>query len=264
MTVTFQRVGDWERMAKIAATWDRRFRRALETSVMQEAQMMRGLIVKGIASQAPGGRAFRPLSPFTVALRKITGGGGSKALMASGALRGSITVTRVGGSYPKAFIGVLRNAKGKNGKSLANIASMHEFGGTIRKTAKMNRFLWAMGRRVSLATEGVQVGGTTQQAFLRKGRWVQSNGRALKGEHIAAAQGAAMAAEVAERERRKANRGKAKGGVIRIPARPFIRPTLEAYGRPADVRARFYQRVAKAMGGDIGKISGAHLGMPRG
>lgn len=40
--------------------------------------------------------------------------------------------------------------------------------------------------------------------------------------------------------------------VIRIPARPFLRPVFEKYGQPEDVAKRFIERVAKLLGGDFG------------
>lgn len=254
--LSIKRVGDWEKMAQIARTMQARFKRALEVAVLQEAQMFRGLIVKGIASQAPGGQAFQPLSPLTIALRKVFGGAGSKALIATGGLRGSITVTRVASAEPKAFVGVLRNAKSKGGKSLANIAEIHEFGANIRKTAKMNRFLHAAARQAGLAKEGLQVGGSVGRAFKDKGgRWRNSSGRFLSGHQLAAAKAAEVAA-------RGAKRGATPGGgVIRIPPRPFIAPILAKYGKPDDVKRRFYARVAKAMDGDFGKVAGAGLGV---
>jgi hypothetical protein len=249
-------VGDWGKMSQIARTMQARFKRAIEVAVLKEAQMFRGLIVKGIASQAPGGQPFQPLSPLTLALRKVLGGAGSKALIATNALRGSITVTRSPGAEVKAFVGVLRNAKSKGGRSLANIAEVHEFGATIRKTAKMNRFLHAVAREAGLAKEGLQVGGAVGRAFKDKGgRWRNSAGRFLSGPHLAAA-------KAAEATSRQVKRGSTPGGgVIRIPARPFIAPILAKYGKPDDVKRRFYARLAQAMDGDFGKVAGAGFGV---
>jgi hypothetical protein len=249
--ISVKMIGDWAEMARIARTMQARFKRALEVAVMQEAQMLRGFIVKGIASQAPGGQAFQPISPLTRALRKVLGGAGSKALIATGALRGSITVTRVASAEPKAFVGVLRNAKSKGGKSLANIAEIHEFGASIRKTDRMRRFLHAVARQAGLAKEGLQVGGVGK-VFKKGGRWRNHAGQFLSGKQLAAAK----AAEAA-------GRGTKKPGVgsIVIPPRPFIGPVLQKYGKPEDVKKRFYQRVAAAMGGDLGKVAGAGFGV---
>lgn len=41
--------------------------------------------------------------------------------------------------------------------------------------------------------------------------------------------------------------------VIRIPARPFLRPVFEAHGAPEAVAKRFVERVAMLLGGDFGR-----------
>jgi hypothetical protein len=41
--------------------------------------------------------------------------------------------------------------------------------------------------------------------------------------------------------------------VIRIPARPFLRPVFEEHGQPKDVSRRFLDRVAKLLGSDFGR-----------
>lgn len=53
--------------------------------------------------------------------------------------------------------------------------------------------------------------------------------------------------------------GKGGGGKvgtisITIPARPFIGPVLQREGKPETVAKRFWQHVAKGMGGDLGMI----------
>lgn len=40
--------------------------------------------------------------------------------------------------------------------------------------------------------------------------------------------------------------------VIRVPARPFLKPVFETYGAPEVVARRFVERVAKLLGGDFG------------
>lgn len=264
--ISIKQVGDWSTAARIARTMQKRFVRALEVAVMQEAQVMRGHIVKGIAQQAPGGRAFQPISPLTRALRKLNGGGGIKALIATGGLRGAITVQKMPGSSstnPKAFVGLLRAAKGKGGKSLANIGIIHEYGANITRTAKMNRFLHAMARRAGLSAGGGGLsigGGAGGKVFKDKtGRWRNSSGRFLSGNQLAAAK----AAEAGAKQDAKAAKGGAKGrqGTIRIPPRPFIGPVLDTYAKPADVKRRFYQRIARSMDGDLGKVSGGGLGV---
>lgn len=49
-------------------------------------------------------------------------------------------------------------------------------------------------------------------------------------------------------------KGSGGGGmlVIKIPARPFIGPVVDKEAKPADVQRRFWENVAKDMGGDFG------------
>jgi hypothetical protein len=53
-------------------------------------------------------------------------------------------------------------------------------------------------------------------------------------------------------------RGAGGGGgaviVIRIPARPFVGPALDRYARRDDVKARFWERVNKDLGGILGPV----------
>jgi phage gpG-like protein len=51
----------------------------------------------------------------------------------------------------------------------------------------------------------------------------------------------------------RADRPSTGVAVIRIPARPFLRPVFEKYGAPEDVAKRFMERVAKLLGGDFGR-----------
>ena len=81
---------------------------AFDKALLQEAQFLRTKIVEGIREQAPGGRAFTPLAPTTLAIRQFRGFHGTKALLVQGDLRNSITVTKDG---DKVFVGVLRTAQ---------------------------------------------------------------------------------------------------------------------------------------------------------
>lgn len=94
------------------------------------------MIVQGMRKQAPGGQNFKPLSATTLAMRKIKGFRGSKALIVRGDLRNSVTVKT---SATGAFIGVLKTARSKDGTRLANVAEVQEEGRTfiMRVTPKM-------------------------------------------------------------------------------------------------------------------------------
>jgi hypothetical protein len=175
---------------------------------------MRRLIVEGIREQAPGGKAFRPLAPGTLKMRELRRFRGTKALIVRGDLRNSITVRRV--SAGASFVGVLKSARAKDGRSLANVAEVHEFGSNpivIRITPKMRALLHLMNRERGRDSRG------------RFTRTRSQYGQASKGFVI-----------------------------IRIPARPFIRPVAEKHFKPADVRQRFLARVGLNMGGDFGQL----------
>jgi len=145
--VRVTRVGEWGRAALILRTSPLRIRAALNQAVLQEAHFFRRKVVEGFRTQSPGGRDFAPLKETTLAIRRFTGFGGTKALIVRGDLRNSVKVVKH--STPlgaEAFIGVLRSARGRNGAPLVNIAEIHEFGTrtyAIAVTPAMRKFLAA-------------------------------------------------------------------------------------------------------------------------
>lgn len=148
-------VGDWGKAAKLATGLQQRFQSAVAAAVMAEGQYLRGQIVKGIRSGAPGGKAFAPLSPITLAIRKFRGFGGGKPLIVSGGLIGAIVAIRTAAGI---FVGVLRSARSKGGKSLANIAQIQEEGRTWTQvlSPKARRFLFAALRASGLSSAGTR------------------------------------------------------------------------------------------------------------
>jgi hypothetical protein len=144
------KTGAWGRLAKLLETAPKRLKEASDKALMQEAQYFRTKIVEGITSQAPAGQAFTPLAPTTLAIRRFRGFKGSKALLVNSDLRNSITVTKEGG---RVFVGVLRSAKARNGRSLVNIAQLHEEGSrpiVMQLTPKARAFLHAAFRAAGL------------------------------------------------------------------------------------------------------------------
>lgn len=138
------RTGDWEVARRILAGAGPRVRRALEAAVAQEAHYMRRLIVEGMRTQAPGDQPFRPLSPNTLAIRRFKRFRGSKALIRRGDLRNAWTVRTMPGA--RAFVGIMRTARNRDGRPLANIEELNEYGSrpiVIPITPKMRRFLHA-------------------------------------------------------------------------------------------------------------------------
>jgi hypothetical protein len=140
------KVGDWMLARRILASAAPRFQRVVRQAVLQEAQLLRGEIVSGLTSQAPGGTAFLPLATSTIAKRRLLRFGGTKALIVRSDLRRSVTVQELPG-FGGAFVGVNRTARGSGGQLLANVAELNEFGSrpiAIRITPRMRRFLMAL------------------------------------------------------------------------------------------------------------------------
>lgn len=150
--------GDWGKAATILGTAPRRLRVAMDRAVFQEAQFFRRKVVEGIREQAPGGRAFKPLRPTTLAIRRFRGFTGTKALIVRGDLRNAYTVVRkVTPLGAEAWIGVRRNARGRGGQNLANIAEIMEFGSrpiVIPVTPAMRKFLMAAFSKAGLSGGG--------------------------------------------------------------------------------------------------------------
>lgn len=145
-----QKVGDWQKAAKILNGLAGRFHRALIVGLSRTGQMMRDETRKGIRAQAPGGQPFEPLSEFTIANK-----GSSKALIDDGDLINSITF-KVNPEQLSVFVGILRTATSKNEGSgetyLTNIARVHEEGALIPVTPKMRAYFrhrWGINLKAS-------------------------------------------------------------------------------------------------------------------
>lgn len=197
--------GAWAEASRVTSQMAEKFEKATDRALMQEANRLRGFIVKNITGGGgPSGAPFAALSPLTLIMRKFRRGfAGTKPLMQTGALRNSISVVKVG--QGAVFVGVMRkSAKG------VNVGEVMEFGSkgyTIKMSPKMRRFLMKAFRSAGLVSSSGHGGGS-------------------------------------------------KGGgvlVIKIPARPFIGPTVAKEARPEDVKKRFWDSVAASMGGDFGK-----------
>jgi hypothetical protein len=100
----------------------------------------------GIRQQAPAGKAFTPLAASTIMMK----GGKSKALIDTGDLIASINTKNLvlARRSIARFVGVHRTALGNgDGRNLANIAEIHEFGTrpyNIPITRRMQRWWDAM------------------------------------------------------------------------------------------------------------------------
>jgi hypothetical protein len=212
--VTIIRTGAWLIARRILATAPRRVRNAIERAVLQEAQLLRGEIVRGLTEQNPGGDPIKPLAKNTITKRRMLGFRGTKALIVRSDLRRSVVVHQMAGTG--AFVGVLRSARAKDGQSIANVAELNEFGSrpiVIKITPKMRRFLIAMIGRGERGRD-------------TRGRFTSSTftGSGSKGFIV-----------------------------VQIPARPFVRPAVEKlFSDRSVVRDRFFGRIARGLGGDFG------------
>lgn len=197
-----RKTGDWKRGQRLIEQAARAAPEALRRALLQEAHQLRGQMVQGIADQAPGGKRFRPLSAWTLAIRRLKGGSHTKALIDTGSLRASITVHNP--SPNRVFVGLLRTQRHKSGRGIVNIGVVHEFGAgpfVVRVTPKMRRFLAVVARKA-----GMPAGGGGGRGYV----------------------------------------------VIRIPARPFVRPTWERFGRLADIRQRLQTSFSKLLRRELG------------
>jgi hypothetical protein len=128
--------GDWDKLQ--GALWDigARFPAAMQDSLAEEGEFYRRKIVEGIREQAPGGKTFKPLSPVTLAIRKLMGFGGTKALIRTGELRNNIVSVA---QQDRVFVGILYTARGSDGRSLADLGKLNEEGGIIRSAISRRR-----------------------------------------------------------------------------------------------------------------------------
>ena len=170
--MTVRKTGDWAKAARLLRAGPLKLRGAITTALLQEAHLLRKEIVQGLTSQAPGGEALQPLSPLTLAARKLAGFGGTKALLRRGDLRNAVSVIA---KQHEAFVGILRKAKGADGRSLVNLAEVHEFGKgpiVIPLTPAMQRYLFLLLKRAGVADKrgrgkGVVVTSIPARPFLR-------------------------------------------------------------------------------------------------
>jgi len=102
--------------------WEQRLDRNALRLIRREANILRGDIVRGIRSQAPGGDKFLPLSPQTIRRK-----GSSKALIDRGDLIRSVNVSDFEGGKV-IFVGVNRQEQDSEGNMLEDIAATHEYG----------------------------------------------------------------------------------------------------------------------------------------
>lgn len=158
------KTGKWGDAHKKLSVLSTNLLKAGQQALLQEGLLLEREIKQGIQSQAPGGTAFAPLKQTTLAVRKFRRRGGSKVLQVTNALTRSTTTKMVGHMV---FVGILRGAKSKDGRSLANIGDIHETGRTftITVTPKMRRFLFAAFRKAGII-DPAKVAGPAKKVWL--------------------------------------------------------------------------------------------------
>lgn len=136
------------------------------SNLAREAHLLQGKIRSGIRSQAPGGKKFKPLAQTTIDLSKAPSEKGgkkrkakSKALIVNADLLQSVNAQKV--KADEWFVGVHKKERTKDGRSLENIAMIHEEGSppyTIPVTEEVHRFLLFM-KIEGIITNVIPVGG---------------------------------------------------------------------------------------------------------
>ena len=154
MVAVVKKFGAWAEAEAILTTLGSKLTQAYEKAAAQEAQYLRKRIIEGLRTGAPGGKTFQPLAKSTLAARQFGtrrgGRGKTKPLIVRGDLRNAIQVSR---PEPETFfVGVLRKAKGRDGKRISNVAETHEFGRkfAVPVTDRSRRFLMAIFRQANI------------------------------------------------------------------------------------------------------------------
>ncbi len=143
--------GGWTKTTRLLGVLPFRLAMAQRKAIRQEAEFLRTKIVDGIVSQAPGGQPFKPLSPYTIAMRTFMRIKSEKALIERGDLVRNIKVKEIDSDH--VFVGVLRQAVNREGGNLYNIARIQEYGAgpfVIRLTPKMRAFLHMVFRKMRI------------------------------------------------------------------------------------------------------------------
>lgn len=150
--------GDWDKAISGLAKGAKTFNKIMQEALLEEGHFYRKKIIEGFDSGAPGGKAFAPHSPLTEATRKADGKG-SKILIRNGDLRNSIAVKMFGQTV---FVGVLKSARNKSGKSMVDVAELHEFGShtvTVPWTKASRGKFFSILRKSGTYSKALQGGG---------------------------------------------------------------------------------------------------------
>lgn len=152
LLIGVHKFGDWQEAHRILGTAGFRVPVAIRKAVKQEAQFLRRKIIENLKQGGKLASPFAPLSQGTLLSRRLRRRRSKKPLIESADMWRSIRVKVKGND---AFVGILRTARGKDGRPLANIAKVHEFGQTVAVpvTRAMLRFLHLMFRKGNKRSE---------------------------------------------------------------------------------------------------------------
>lgn len=137
------RIGKWKKAQLTLRGLPVAWRVAYQRALVAEGHYLHGKIVEGIKLQAPGGKPFKPPAKSTLAVRRMKGRTGTKALIDRGEL---IKAFEVVFRRDMVFVGVLEGRRDSEGVSFTSILETHENGRVIVMsfTAAQARFLAAV------------------------------------------------------------------------------------------------------------------------
>ena len=158
----------WTRVVSGLAGMPLRLRTAQRRALMEQAKRFQTAVRVGIEQQAPGGKPFAPLSPFTLAVRQFLNMPSTKALLVRGRLSRGVKVKKI--TEDDIFVGVLNDGtEGSRGLPLIKVALTEEYGSefVIQITPKMHAFFMAVLRTQDLPIGPPGSGRSSGQLYIR-------------------------------------------------------------------------------------------------
>jgi hypothetical protein len=159
--------GSWQSTSSTMLNLHLRLRRAQQKALIAEAKFWHKEIVEGIRSQAPGGKRFLPLSPFTLFVRRMFNNQRTTALIEYGDLLRAIKVNKI--SDDVVMVGIMRGAQNREGSDLIKVGLVQEYGATrsMRVTGRMRNFLRMVMRKMKQSgMHSTGTGGGTRGGYL--------------------------------------------------------------------------------------------------
>ena len=112
--------GDWKKLERFLRALDRKSSAILDRVMKKEAKRLTRALKTRI--RKGGNPAFKPLSPFSIAIRRATGQGGRKPLLRTGALLRSIRDHKIGSH--QYFAGVRKGTPYQAGRTKGDAAAV--------------------------------------------------------------------------------------------------------------------------------------------